>query len=261
MSGGWTALVLAASEPGDKIAKAAGVPSKLLIDLGGVTMLGGALAALAAAPSVGRVIVATDDMAMLDGLEPRPDAAQAAGGPLQTVQAAYGQLGPPLLIVDLAKPLLTSGDIEGFVSGLGRASAGLAVVSETTIEGAYPVRNLAAVAFADAAYVGAGLYGLAREDARQAMAALEKIDWEAKNLIGALRPLDPFGGLLMSAGRLSLSRAMARLSRRIGAVVTAVESRSPELALEIRAVADLAHARRSLLGRRLAAGPQGRMKE
>ena len=237
MTGGaWTALVLAAARPQDPLARAAGLKSPLLLDVGGGTLLARALAALRASPTVGRIVVATDDARLLDGLDPRPEAAQAAAGPVATVRAAFRQLGPPLLVVDLDKPFIRQADVEAFIAALAEseAAAGLAVVPAALLAAGAPGAAPATVAFADGAYAGAGLYGLASGVAEQALTQLDKLDWAAASLGAAVRAIDPWGAVLLATRRLTLARAAERLSSRIAAAVVAIPLARGEAALDLR---------------------------
>ena len=163
MNGAWTALVLAAGRPDDPLATAEGVSNKTLIDVHGRSILQRVLDALAAAPSVGRVVVAIEDAKLLADLSPRPEAAKAAERVVDTVAACLRQLGPPLLIVTGDHALLTPSMVEEFLAGAVAAGAGAAVglAPATTIQAAYPNVRRTYLKFADDGYSGCNLFALA----------------------------------------------------------------------------------------------------
>src|SRR5690606_17864261 len=105
-AGSLTALVLAGSRAGgDPLAGHAGVSHKALIDIGGLTMIERVVAALAASPSVARIVICIERpelLATLPGLR-APACAKpvetmpAAAGPSASVAAGLARCGTPLL--------------------------------------------------------------------------------------------------------------------------------------------------------------------
>ncbi|MGH8519069.1 MAG: nucleotidyltransferase family protein, partial [Panacagrimonas sp.] len=121
-----TALVLAGSRAGgDPLAEHAGVSHKALIDIGGQAMIERVVAALAASPSVARIVICIERPELLTGLaglrapactkplEPMP----AAAGPSASVAAALEREGTPLLVVTGDHPLMRAEWIESFLAG------------------------------------------------------------------------------------------------------------------------------------------------
>lgn len=245
MAGAWTALVLATCGPDHPVAINAGVANRHLADIHGRSALQRTLDVLRASPSVGRIVVAIEDAEGLNGLAPRPEAAKAAPALVDTVGAALGQLGPPLLIVAADHPLTSPDLIEGFLAATIEAAAGvaLAVVPATD--------DLAAEALplADGDFAAAGLYAFASADARRAVDVWRKHAHLVHEPKALARALDPWALGLYVVGRLTLKRAMERLSKRIGLKMHAVIAPMPEAALTLSTPENLALARRRIAGR------------
>ncbi len=257
MNGAWTALVLAAGRPDDPLATAEGVSNKTLIDVHGRSILQRVLDALAAAPSVGRVVVAIEDAKLLADLSPRPEAAKAAERVVDTVAACLRQLGPPLLIVTGDHALLTPSMVEEFLAGAVAAGAGAAVglAPATTIQAAYPNVRRTYLKFADDGYSGCNLFALASADADRALDFWQEVDRNRKRPLALIRAVDPWALALYVSGRLSLDRAMERLGRKIGLRVAAIRMRDAEAAIDVDKPDDLALVRQILGGRSLTFEP------
>ncbi len=253
MTGAWTALVLAAGRPDDALAAAEGVVNKTLIDLNGRPVLQRVLDALAAAPNVGRVVVAIEDAGLLAGLYPKPEAARAAGRVVDTVAAGLQQLGPPLFVVTGDHGLLTTEMVETFLAGAAAngAAASVGLAHEATIQAAYPDVRRTYIKFGDGGYSGCNLFALRNSDAAKALGFWQEIDRNRKRPLALIRAVDPWAVALYVAGRLTLADAMRRLSRKVGVHVDAVTMPIAEAAIDIDKPDDLALARRILASRAL----------
>lgn len=256
MVGAWTALVLAAGRPDDPLAAAEGVPNKTLIDVHGRSCLQRVLDALAAAPSVGRVVVAIENADLLEDLEPRPEAARAAERLADTVASGLRQLGPPLLIVTGDHALLTADMVEAFLAGAVEARAGVAagLAARTTIEAAYPDVRRTYLKFADDGYSGCNLFALASAEAERALAFWEEIDRNRKKPWALIKAVDPWAFALYAAGKLTLDKAMEQLGKKLGLPVAAVRLAAAEAAIDVDKPDDLALVRRIIGGRALPPG-------
>ncbi len=253
MSGAWTALVLAAGRPGDPLAIAEGVTNKTLIEVHGRPILQRVLDALEAAPSVGRIVVAIEDASLLKALETRTEAARAGERVVDTVAAGLQQLGPPMLIVTGDHALLTPDMVEEFIAGVVEAGVGAAVglAAEATIQKAYPDVRRTYLKFADGGYSGCNLFALASADASRALTFWQEIDRNRKRPWALVRAIDPWAFALYAAGRLTLQRAMERLSKKLDLPVTAVRMSAPEAAIDVDKPDDLALVRRIIASRSL----------
>ena len=241
MAGVWTALVLAAGRPDDPLAEAEGVPNKTLIDVHGRSCLQRVLDALAAAPSVGRVVVAIEDANLLDGVDPRPEAARAADRVSDTVASGLRQLGPPLLIVTGDHALLTPEMVEEFVGAAAAAGAGVAagMAARTTIEAAYPDVRRTYMKFAEDGYSGCNLFALASAEAEKALAFWQEVDRKRKRPWALIKAIDPWAFTLYAAGKLTLEKGMDRLSKKLGMTAIAVRMSAAEAAIDVDKPDDL----------------------
>jgi len=256
MNGAWTALVLAAGRPDDPLAKAEGAPNKTLIDVCGRSCLQRVLDALDAAPSVGRVVVAIEDASLVEGLEPRPGAAKAAGRVVDTVQAGLRQLGPPLLIVTGDHALLTPAIVEEFLAGavMAEADAAVGLAHEDVIQAAYPDVRRTYIKFAEGGFSGCNLFALARAEAEKALGFWEEIDRNRKKPWALVKAIDPMAVALYMTKRLTLENAFERLGRKIGIKAAAVPLSAAEAAIDVDKPDDLALVRKIVAGRSLTAG-------
>jgi len=251
MAGVWTALVLAAGRPDHPVAIQEGVANKHLADLHGRSILQRCLDALAAAPSVGRVVVAMEDASGLDGLDPKPEAARAAEDLTDTVDAALGQLGPPLLVVLADHALMSADMIEGFLAATAADAAGVAfALTDASSAGkALGASRPDVLSLADGDYCVAGLIAFASAEARQAIELWRKHGALRHDPKALIRALDPWALGRFTGGRLTLKRAMERLSRRMTIKTHAVVAPMPEAALRVDRPEDLALARRLIAAR------------
>ena len=103
--------------------------------------------------------------------------------------------------------------------------------------------------FADGRFSGANLFLLRGEAARPALAFWRRVEAERKRPWRIVRLFGLGNLLLYVTGRLTLSRAMARASRRLGCTVAAVPIPIGEAAIDVDRPADLAHAEAILAGR------------
>lgn len=255
MAGVWTALVLAAGRPDHPIAIQEGVSNKHLADVHGRSILQRCLDALAAAPSVGRVVVAIEDTSGLDGLDPKPEVARAAVDLIDTVDSALGQLGPPLLVVVADHALMSADMIEGFLATTVAEAAGVAFAL-TTAPGPDSVLGAnkpGVLPLADGDYCVGGLVAFASAEARPAIELWRKHSALRDDPKALIRALDPWALGLIAVGRLTLKRAMERLSRRVGLKTHAVVAPMPEAALSVEKPEDLALVRRLLAARTIGA--------
>jgi len=257
-----TALVLAGARPGevDPVARAAGVPFKCLAPIAGRAMVERVVEALAELPTVARIVVMAEPAARLDEL---PAIARLrAGGRLAlrspepglaaSVEAGLAHTeGLPLLVTTADHPLLDRLILEAFLEPA--LASGAAVVVGLAPE--WAVRAAAASTrrtwwrFADGRFSGANLFLLCGEAARPALAFWRRVEAERKRPWRIVRLFGLGNLLLYASGRLTLSRAMARVSQRLGCTVAAVTIPIGEAAIDVDRPADLALAEAILAGR------------
>ena len=252
MTGAWTALVLAASRPNDPLALAESVSNKTLIDICGKPILQRVIDALVSATSVGRVVAAIDDATLLDGISPRPEGARAADSVVGTVTSGLEQLGPPLLLVTGDHGLLTADMVEEFLSGALEkgASASVGLASEHVIKAAYPDVRRTYLKFAEGGFSGCNLFAFSRPNAADALGFWQEIDRNRKNPLKLIRSVDIKAVALYAMGKLSLDDAMARLSRKLGVPVAAIQLSQAEAAIDVDKPDDLILVRKIIEARK-----------
>ncbi len=261
MSGPVAALVLAGRRRGeaDPVARAAGVPVKVLAPLGGRPMLAHVLEALRAAPVVARIAVVCDEPALLHGhpalaplLEGEVTVLRGRASVVGSVQEGLDALGLPLLVTTGDHPLLDPAAVGRFVEGAERRGADLAaaVVPRSVFTRRFPHNRRTWWRFREDGYAGANLFLLRTPAARRLLdwwRGLETTRKRPWKVMAALGPALLLGYLLR---RLTLERAAAILSARLGLAFGAVPLERAELAVDVDRPDDLALAAAILAARR-----------
>ncbi len=249
MRAGLTALVLAGSRAGgDPLAAYAGVSHKALIEIGGCTMLERVVAALAAAPEVGRIIVAIERPEIVAALLPcgKPIVAMAAvSGPGATVAAALQAEGTPLLVTTADHALLTPAWVSEFLSAApDAADATIALARREAICAAVPDTRRTYLRFADGDYSGCNLFLLRRPAAAGVVRLWQQIEGHRKRPLRMLWQLGFTYGLRYRFGWLSLDGALARLGTLSAARIDFITLRDGKAAVDVDKPADLDLVRR-----------------
>jgi CTP:molybdopterin cytidylyltransferase MocA len=251
----YTALVLAGRRGGedDPVALAAGVAHKALAIAGGTTLIGGVVTALRAAPSIGDILVATDDAdvaAAADGATILPTAAS----PAATVARVL--VGMPSLLVTTAdhgslSPVL----IDAFCAGMPPGcDVAVGVVPRRAFAGRATRRTF--YRLADDAYCGANLYAFTGMRGVAVATFWAGLEAERKNPLRLAARIGPATLLRYALRRLDLAGAFALLSRRAGAVIAPVVLDDPAAAIDVDTPEDLARVRARLsAGRRCGRSP------
>jgi len=219
---GLTALVLAGTRAGgDPLAEYAGVSHKALIEVGGRTMVERVVEALAAAPEIGRIVVAIERPELLAGLaglqpprcaKPLQTMSTASGGPSATVAAALRTLGVPLLVTTADNALLETAWVSEFLAAIpAEADLAAALARRDAVEAAAPDTRRTWLRFADGDHSGCNLFLLARPAAANAVAFWQTLEGERKRPLRMVRRLGWTFAARYALGRLSMAAAAARL--------------------------------------------------
>lgn len=248
----YTALVLAGSRGvADPVAQAAGVAHKALAVVGGRPMLLRVLDSLRASPSVGRIVLAVQDRAIVEAL---PDVAAAVAGgeitltptqasPASTIEAAIRNLPDafPLLVITSDLALLTADVVESFVRGVPPdADIAVCLTTRAAIERKYPGSARTYFELGGEGYKACNLFAFARPEAARAVAFWVQMErhrkrpWRIALRIG-LWPL-----LRYAVGRLDLDAAFRELSRLTGVRGAPVVLPQAEAAIDVDKPSDLA---------------------
>ena len=163
---GWTAILLAGSRPGgDPLTRSLGVDYKPLLPIKGEPMLLRPIRALLAAPSVGDILVMTQQPERLADVVPanarlilrRSDDTIAA-----TLQAlcADPSTSFPLLVTTADHALLTEQMIEEFIAGAEDCDVAIGFVDRTSLIRRFPDAQRTWLRFGRERYSGANLFAL-----------------------------------------------------------------------------------------------------
>jgi 2-phospho-L-lactate guanylyltransferase (CobY/MobA/RfbA family) len=212
-------------------------------------MLVRVVAALAACPRIGAILVSLDDPGLLDELPDlrelreggRLRACASASSLSRSVAAGLAAAGTPLLVTTADHALLRPAMVEHFLAGADASDADVAVglASAGTIAAAYPETRRTYLRFRDGAWSGANLFALRSDRAERAVAFWQRLERERKRPWRLARAFGP-GLLLAYLLRLrTLSQAMALISRRLGLRVAAVSLPFAEAAIDVDKPADL----------------------
>lgn len=251
--GPFAAVVLAGDRgPDDPVARAAGVPSKSLVRVGGQPMVLRVLDALGASREVGTRMLCGPEHSVVAGdvelgrrigageiawVEPRPTPSLSAETAIGIVPA-----GVPVLLTTADHALLRP-EIVDYFCGRARAAAADVCVGVAPFElvmSAYPATRRTVVRLRDGGYCGANLFAFLTPASRAAIGFWRRVERERK------RPLRLVAGVLgwvavlrYGVGRLTLDEALARVSRRMGLRVSAVTLPFPEAAVDVDTPEDL----------------------
>ncbi|HMA10477.1 MAG TPA: nucleotidyltransferase family protein [Steroidobacteraceae bacterium] len=245
---GLTALVLAGSRrEGDPLAASAGVSHKALIPVGAVPMLERVVAALAAVPRVGRILVAIERPDIVDSLPAvrvPVSAVAAAQGPSASVFAVLAVEGTPLLVTTADHALLRPAWVEEFLDAdAGGADALLALARSESVLAAAPGTLRTWLRFRDGDYSGCNLF-LLRSPASAGIVALwQQLEADRKRPLALLGRLGFTYVLRYRFGWLTLRAALARLGRLCGARLAPVILSDGEAAIDVDKPSDLTLAR------------------
>ncbi|MGR8919035.1 MAG: nucleotidyltransferase family protein [Gammaproteobacteria bacterium] len=255
-AGAVAAVVLAGERPGGSpLARAEGVSAGVLVDVAGQPALGRVVTALRGCSLVASGIVvgpageAPDDP--LTALLAPGDFTwiAPAGGPSASAIRALDTLQRwPVLLTAGDHALLTAGIVDEFVRAAMQVDADCVVglVPWTTVKERYPGTRRTVLGFSDGDYCGSNLFLLQSAAARRVLefwSTLEadrKRPWRLAARLGVGTLLRYFGG------RLSITAALARLSRVAGARCGFVEITHARAAIDVDSSADLALAREIL---------------
>jgi CTP:molybdopterin cytidylyltransferase MocA len=257
-----TALVLAGRRAGgDALADAQGIAHRALIDVGGLPMLLRPVRALAAAPSVGRIVVSIGEPEVLDTVAELA-ALRAAGrlvahpsldSPSRSVSEVLDRTGDGtgVLATTADHALLTPEMVEHVVDAGRKSRADLlvGVVAATLLRQRFPESKRTWIHLRGESWSGANLFLFRTPQARRVADFWVRAERHRKRpwrLASAIGP-----GLLLRflLRRLDLDAALARVGERIGARIEGLPLPWPEAAIDVDRPSDLALAEQLLAAR------------
>lgn len=250
-----TALVLAGTRSGgDPLANYAGVSHKALIDIGGTTMIERVVAALMAAPAVGRIVIAIDRPELLNDLPGlQPDVCSklwttmsTQEGPSATVAAALAQEGTPLFVTTADHALLQAAWIDEFLAACPpEADVAAALAPRQAVEAVAPATRRTWLRFSDDDFSGCNLFLLARPKAAGVIVFWGEMERLRKEPLRMMQRLGWWFALRYRLGWLRSAAAAERLGALSGgARLALVSMRDGRAAIDVDKAADLDLVRR-----------------
>lgn len=240
-------IVLAADRgAGDPLAVAVGAPGKVLVEIGGKSMLSRVMETVAA--------FASGDAQVILVCRDHPDYAAAAdvgcsfhrldpeAGPAASAAAALDLIEKesPVVLVTGDHPLLEPAWMVDFVKRARAVGADAAVglVDYATIARRFPESRRTRYRFADVSVCGANLFYFHGPGGRRVAQQWRAFEADRKKPWKIIGRLGPWNLLRYLTGRLSLSAALEALSRRMGVRLAGVMLNAPEAAVDVDSRAD-----------------------
>jgi HAD superfamily hydrolase (TIGR01490 family) len=222
----WSAVLLAGSRAEkDPLVTHFQVGMKALVPVAGAPMIGHVVRALAASPSIGRILIlAQDPTALLTGdlrwmaeLGQVELAVSRHGIAESLVEVVGTESAPwPVLVTTADHPLLTVDMIEYFIRKSKDTDISLGVVDRALLARRYPESRRTWLRFADGDYTGANLFTVRTDRAADGLRVLARAETHRKSQLRLLRHFGP--GLAIGAltRTLSLHDAVSRGASRFG---------------------------------------------
>jgi len=251
----FTGIVLAGSRPGaDPFAASFGVALKALIPIAGEPMVRRPVRALLGSVSIGEVLVlAQNPEAIAAALPSDPRLRVRESG--ATIAATLLGLcqGPdtqwPLLITTADHALLDAATVDEFCRAAGQADIAVGVVERGRLIRRLPNTKRTWLKFRGGAYTGANLFALRSPRVAPAIELWRSVEQDRKKgwrLLSLLGPAVLVGSVLRV---ISLDDVLARVGRRLGLKIAAVELANPLAGVDVDKPADHALAEAILAGR------------
>jgi len=247
----FTAIVLAADrESNNPVARAAGVPCKSLAPIGGIPMVYRVLQALSSSGKVKDRILCGPPKTIMNQ-EPELCARVATG----EIQWFENQATPSLSTYHVIKSLpqkipvlLTTSDhallspqvVDHFCSKAQASGCDIVagVALHETVIAAYPETQRTAYRLRDAAYCSCNLFAFLTPRAHEAAHFWHRVEHQRKKPFRVINTFGWFAVMRYLMGRLTLSEALDRVSRRLGFKAGVVVIPFPEAAIDVDSVSD-----------------------
>lgn len=241
---GVTALVLAGQRGGtDPLAAARGVSHKALLPVAGVPMLLRIVAALRAAPAIGRIVVSIErpetTLAALDGLSGvilRP----AEASPARSVAAILEEFGTPLLVTTADHALLSATMVTHLLNAAPPEAAALAALARReTVLLEFPETQRSWLRLRDGAFSGCNLFLLARPEAARVVGFWRELEQHRKRPLTMAWMLGLLPLLRYAFGMMTLQGVARALERRCAVRLGFVELPFGAAAVDVDKPSDL----------------------
>jgi CTP:molybdopterin cytidylyltransferase MocA len=251
----WTAIILAGQRPGvDPFAAHFGLTFKALLPVGGVPMVARVVKTLAAAPSVGRIVILTQvPDALLPALPadiPVQFAQSGAGISASILELAGTDAAPfPIFLTTADHPLLTVGMIEEFLAGIDGADLAVGMVERATMLAVYPDNKRTWLRFADGHWSGANLFAFSNDRVRSALELWSAAEQDRKTAWKLFLHFGPWLALRALTRTIGLGAALQKAGKRLGLSARLVPISDAEAAIDVDKPSDHALAEQILARR------------
>lgn len=246
------AVVLAGERgPGDPLAQQSGTCCKALVEVAGQPMVLRVLNALGDARLVGgRMLSASGREVMLAacpplaGLVSRGEVTWSEAGPSPSISAWQAMQDipdqAPVLVTTGDHPLLSTSIIDEFCAKSLATGADLTVglAPYPLIHQAFPEMKKTVLRFRDGEYCGCNLFAFLTPNGRRVAEFWRRVESERKNPLRLIRLLGWGAVARYLLGRLTLDRALALLSSRLGLTINAIMLPYAEAAVDVDSVSD-----------------------
>lgn len=230
-------VVLAAQRPGiiDPLALTHDVTHKCLVPIGGKPLIAHVLETVSRHPAVGDIRVSIEQQAFADIADisvvigrldvgaSRIRCTASKDNLADSVIAAVDDMEEgPVIITTADNALLTPKALDAMMAMLDDADVAVALAPKSAVLSAHPDGQRRFYKFSDNHYSNCNLYGLAGRDALDAAEIFRGGGQFAKKVGRVIESFGLINLLLLRSGMISLSGAMARISRRIGLTIKPV---------------------------------------
>ena len=247
----FTAIVLAGDRvPDDPVARAAGVPCKALVPVGGVPMVLRVLGALAEAEEIGDRVLCGPAWHAVEANDELHDLSasgqvkwiETRATPSSSVYAAMQSLPQerPILLVAADHALLHARLVDYFCSEARARDADVVVglAAYDLVAATYPDMRRTVLRFRDGGICGCNLYAFLTVRGRSLVEFWGQVEGLRKKPIQLISKLGWVPALGFFFRWLSLRQALARLSQRLDISIEVVMLPFPEAALDVDTVSD-----------------------
>jgi len=251
----WTAVVLAGSRPGrDAFAESFGTDLKALIPVAGEPMVRRPVRALLASDNIGKVLVlsqAPERIAAALPDDPRIECRESSGTIAETIVSLLDDpaTGWPLLVTTADHALLDTATVDEFCVAAQGADIAIGVVENANMLRRLPEAMRTWFWLRGDGYTGANLFALRSPGVRPAIEIWRTFEQERKKPWRIFSILGPSDMIAVFFRLVTLDGAMARLSKRLGLKVKAIELSNPLAGVDVDKAEDHALAEAIIAGK------------
>ncbi|MFC0203979.1 NTP transferase domain-containing protein [Novosphingobium soli] len=239
------AVVLAGRREGqvDPLAAAAGLADKCLVPVAGRPMIAHVLAALAASPEIGRIVVSVNDPELLDDIEDvrelraegRLVVCRARTNLVDSVFEAVGLATFPVLVTTADNALLSPAAVGEFLAGARAAGAEVAVAfaRRASVLAAHPEGQRRFYRFADESYSNCNSYWIGDAAALGVAEVFRSGGQFAKHPVRIVQAFGFVNLVRFHYGIGTLAAAFRRFSRRFGLAIHPVILSDGAVAIDV----------------------------